>query len=133
MVLWTSLLVHGLAAHKPQQSLSASKDATSQFAKAIPLKLLFTFRIDLSSLPADASDDHRVLASNVKNTIEAHNESGQAILHFYDDAACEEVINATEPALLQRFREEHYGAYKADICRGAFMWQEGGLYFDVDM
>ena len=60
--------------------------------------------------------------------------SANVTVHFYDDAACESVIEKEAPApLLHRFRTESEGMYKADICRGAALKRGGGFYFDLDL
>jgi len=45
------------------------------------------------------------------------------------------VIIGSEKAdfLVQSCQNEHGGAIKADLCRGAALLQTGGLYFDVDL
>ena len=55
-------------------------------------------------------------------------------IHFYDDAACYRVLEEVAPRpLLERFRVEEKGMYKADICRGAALKKAGGFYFDLDL
>jgi len=69
----------------------------------------------------------------------ARRKSGQpspanVTVHFYDDAACQRVIEKEAPTpLLRRFQAEALGMYKADICRGAALKRGGGLYFDLDL
>mmetsp|Transcript_25623 Transcript_25623/g.35922 ORF Transcript_25623/g.35922 Transcript_25623/m.35922 type:complete len:214 (-) Transcript_25623:14-655(-) len=35
--------------------------------------------------------------------------------------------------LIEFFRHEKEGMFKADICRGAALYETGGLYFDIDL
>ena len=66
--------------------------------------------------------------------VTAHSWSPNVTVHFYDDEACERVIEKVAPApLLRSFRAESQGMYKADICRGAALKRGGGFYFDLDL
>jgi mannosyltransferase OCH1-like enzyme len=41
-------------------------------------------------------------------------------------------LSRTEPRLIKHFEKEQ-GMYKADICRVAELYQNGGYYFDIDL
>jgi mannosyltransferase OCH1-like enzyme len=56
-----------------------------------------------------------------------------ATVRFLDDDACRAVIERVEPKLVPHFDEETQGMYKADVCRVAALYEEGGYYFDIDM
>lgn len=64
---------------------------------------------------------------------DAWNNDDNARVEFLDDNACREAIIRAEPNLLVHFNNETKGAYKADICRAAALYNTGGYYFDVDI
>jgi len=49
-----------------------------------------------------------------------------------DDDCCA-LLQRVEPKLVPHFDREKKGAYKADICRVAALFEEGGYYFDIDI
>ena len=55
------------------------------------------------------------------------------IVTYLNDESCIQIINQTEPELVQFFERETTGQYKADICRVVALYNEGGYYFDTDM
>lgn len=76
-----------------------------------------------------------VVYGNVQNTIDTYRlawGNPNASVTFLDDARCLEMIGALEPRLIVPFRKEK-GAHKADICRVAALYLEGGYYFDLDL
>ena len=99
---------------------------------AIPNTLIFTHSINL--LETDNPIDEDVaLKANVLNTIKLH--PGAQVLFLTDGdciASIARVLGSDSP-LLRFFRMESHGMYKADICRGAALYEHGGLYFDVDL
>ena len=109
---------------------------------AIPPILIFTYRTDLinapppppSSDPADdGGEDDAALSENVRSVISLH---PGASVRFLDDAGCLDSIRAAlgpGTKLAAYFSAEGRGMYKADICRGAALYETGGLYFDVDI
>jgi hypothetical protein len=51
-----------------------------------------------------------------------------------DSASISASTNATSvKTLMEYFTAEPLGMYKGDICRGAALYETGGLYFDVDL
>lgn len=73
------------------------------------------------------------LQKNVRAIIAMHRN---ATVRFLTDVDCEQSIRNTlgdDTKLVQYFQSEKHGMYKSDICRGAALWETGGLYFDVDL
>lgn len=74
-----------------------------------------------------------VLQQNVQRTIEMHRD---ATVRFLTDDDCitslQAVLGPSAP-LIDYFQQESQGMYKADICRGAALWETGGIYLDVDV
>lgn len=98
----------------------------------IPNTIIFTHSINLLETVNPSGEDV-ALKANVQNTIKLH--PGAHVLFLTDDdclASIARVMGADSP-LLDFFRKESHGMYKADICRGAALYEHGGLYFDVDM
>ena len=60
-------------------------------------------------------------------------EDKDVTIYFLDDEACISNIEAAYPDLVPHFHAEQSGAFKADICRLAFLYLHGGYYFDVDV
>jgi hypothetical protein len=105
---------------------------------AIPNNVIFTHYVDLLHTPVtdfDPDSEDVVLKANVEHTISLH---PGATVYFYTDDKC---IIAIQQALgvgnsiplVDYFLKETQGMYKADICRGAALYNVGGLYFDVDL
>mmetsp|Transcript_4772 Transcript_4772/g.10137 ORF Transcript_4772/g.10137 Transcript_4772/m.10137 type:complete len:360 (-) Transcript_4772:1848-2927(-) len=113
----------------PQQS-AAAMPATKE-NPAIPHVIYFTYKTNILQTRRP-----RLFYDNVMNTttkyMQAWND-GNAQLRFLDDNACREAISLAEPKLLFHFNNETKGAYKADICRAAALYNTGGYYFDVDI
>lgn len=120
---------------------TAARASEAHASRTIPHVLSFTYKVDLLRAPdASLTALERVLARNVRSTIHHHHRpigdlwfGGDPVVHFYDDEKCVQVIRAAFPPLLPFFQNEVSGMYKGDICRGAALYQHGGLYFDVDM
>ncbi|KAL3789828.1 hypothetical protein ACHAW5_011251 [Stephanodiscus triporus] len=112
-------------------------------AAMIPPVLVFTYHTDLLGTPASdlADDEDASLAANVRSIIELHRRPDDdgattTTVRFLDDDDCIESIMAAlghDTNLTKYFRSETRGMYKADICRGAALYETGGLYFDVDV
>ena len=115
----------------------------------IPNVLVFThyknlLDLDLSQNLVDATrkasneeeeedTELRALQANIRATIALH---PNATTRFLTDADCETSIRnalGRDTKLVEYFRAESHGMYKSDICRGAALWETGGLYFDVDL
>lgn len=99
---------------------------------AIPNILTFTHSINLLNATKVTGEDV-ALQRNVRNTIKLH---PNADIHFLTDQECiasiRRVLGDDSP-LVDFFQKESHGMYKADICRGASLYETGGLYFDVDI
>jgi len=87
-----------------------------------------------SGLNAPYTWDDGYNACHATNAWLDGHDPANVTVHFYDDAACDRVIEEVAPApLLKRFRVESTGMYKADMCRGAVLKRTGGFYFDLDL
>ena len=98
----------------------------------IPNTIIFTHSINLLET-VDPTGEDLALKANVQNTVKLHR--GAQVFFLTDDdclASIARVMGSDSP-LLDFFRKESHGMYKADICRGAALYEQGGLYFDVDM
>lgn len=78
------------------------------------------------------------LSVNVKHSIHVHKESSSSLAEtikvlFWTDGDCVESIQRTRPGLVSYFKTETEGMYKADICRGSALLENGGFYLDVDV
>jgi hypothetical protein len=127
----------------------------SNHTHAIPNILLFTHYtnlltyIDKNDNPSNndnnmaaAPDDNdkekekelRALAANVRHAISLH---PGAKARFLTDDDCVKSLKAVmgddDTDLVGFFKKETQGMYKADLCRGAALWETGGLYLDVDL
>jgi len=106
---------------------------------AIPNVIIFTHVLNLLS-PSQPliEDEDKVLSQNVQNTISLHEQS---TVRFLTDKECIQSIQNIFPSsdakkakkLIEYFLKESEGMYKADLCRGAALYETGGLYFDVDI
>ena len=101
----------------------------------IPPIVIFTYHTNLLSTPTQqlTDEEDRALSSNVRHIVHLHPESK---VRFLNDEDCLSSIRATlgpDTKLVQYFNDESHGMYKADICRGAALYETGGLYFDIDI
>lgn len=102
----------------------------------IPNNIIFTHYVNLLTTPTSALEDPEdvSLQANVRNTIALHPKSN---VHFFTDQDCTEAIRQAmmgdDDILVSYFQNETKGMFKADICRGAALYNLGGLYFDVDI
>ena len=97
----------------------------------IPHTMFFTYAHDIL---ATKSPPH--FEANIRHTIDAYRTlwgEPDAPVRFLDDDACRAVIERVEPKLVPHFDKETQGMYKADVCRVAALYEEGGYYFDVDI
>ena len=119
-----------------------------QHQHAIPSILIFTYHTNLlTTLESDLDDTEDVaLAHNVRSIISLHtNDSSTSTsststtttkVRFLTDDDCIDSIRMAlghDTNLTTYFSTEKHGMYKADICRGAALYESGGLYFDVDI
>ena len=57
-----------------------------------------------------------------------------AHVYFYTDDDCIASLHRIGmPELIPFFEKEKQGMYKADLCRGAALYEHGGIYCDVDL
>jgi Glycosyltransferase sugar-binding region containing DXD motif len=100
---------------------------------AIPRTLIFTHYKNLLSADESSFDEEeRALAENVRHSIEVHTDSSPRVL-FWTDDECIESLRRVYPSLISFFQNETEGMFKADICRGAALYENGGFYLDVDI
>ena len=109
--------------------------ATHQHKHVIPPILTFTYHTNLLTTPISQLSDSedKSLALNVQQITSLHPESK---IRFLNDEDCLQSIQATlgtDTNLTTYFQNEKHGMYKADICRGAALYETGGLYFDIDV
>jgi len=121
-------------------ALSPSNPKESQHEHSIPPILIFTHHTNLLTTPISSLTDAEdaALATNVRHTISLHqnNNNNHTQVRFLTDIEClQSIRNALGEStpLLTYFTNETQGMYKADICRGAALYETGGLYFDVDI
>ena len=106
-----------------------------QHKHIIPPILTFTYHTNLLTTPTSQLSDSedKALALNVHQITSLHPESK---IRFLNDNDCLQSIQATlgtNTNLTTYFQNEQHGMYKADICRGAALYETGGLYFDIDV
>lgn len=141
---------------KPGQGVEPGREAEQSFPKgyesdnnktghsnipghkhAIPPILIFTYHTNLLTTPeSDLADDEDVaLSKNVKEIISLHNPNSSQVRFLNDDDCLKSIQYALgkDTKLTTYFTNESHGMYKADICRGAALYESGGLYFDIDI
>jgi hypothetical protein len=101
----------------------------------IPPVLTFTYHTNLLTTPQSQLTDSEdiALSLNVREITKLHSESQ---VRFLNDDDCRTSIQAalgSNTNLTTYFTNEKHGMYKADICRGAALYETGGLYFDIDV
>jgi mannosyltransferase OCH1-like enzyme len=123
---------HKPAAWKPPAVAILTHTLPPEHNHMIPNVLIFTHSSNLLETE-DPKGEDAALKANVENSIALH---PGADVHFLTDEDCLEsiarVMGSASP-LLEFFVKEEHGMYKADICRGAALYELGGLYMDVDM
>jgi len=97
----------------------------------IPHTLFFTYGTNILE-----TKKPKLYYDNVKHTIDMYSQywlPGSTRVRFLTDDDCRVIINSTEARLVPYFDKEPQGKYKADICRVAALYKEGGYYFDIDI
>ena len=129
----SSLSWDDLDGTKMAQQLEYSfKRLTNQHV--IPDILIFTYKTNLLMANfTELSIMEKVFLNNTFNTISLH---PGATVRFLDDADClaaiQEVYSA-DTNMTGHFMAEREGMYRGDVCRGAALYQTGGIYFDMDV
>jgi hypothetical protein len=73
------------------------------------------------------------LVENVNMTVARHRGATARFLTDVECVASIKAVMGNDTELVGFFESEKEGMYKADLCRGAALWETGGLYFDVDL
>lgn len=76
-------------------------------------------------------DAHSETEQSIINNTKELMKINKATAHFYDDADCEQALQALN--LVEHFRMTKDLRYKSDICRLGALYEEGGYYFGPDM
>lgn len=118
-----------------EQSTTTDKIPQKNHPHIIPPILTFTYHTNLLTTPTSQLSDSedKSLSQNVQQITSLHPESK---VRFLNDDDCVQSIQVTlgkDTNLTKYFRKEQHGMYKADICRGAALYETGGLYFDIDV
>jgi len=120
----------------------------------IPRRLIFTYKSNLISPTRDTDPPFNAtdpLTVNVLRTISAYKalwegvdnaqskkypqeeiEKEKVVTAFLSDWDCIGVIAKADQRLVKHFNQERRGEIKADICRAAELYLNGGYYFDID-
>jgi len=149
-------LLLGVSYHYSSKETAATTAATAarlteeDKGHAIPNILIFTHRWNLlildldqdaeqqlQKLDSDERNELRVLQQNVKNITALH---PTAKVRFLTDDDCRTSLQSIDALsksdrqlLVKHLEHEPRGMYKADLCRGAAVYETGGLYLDVDL
>lgn len=147
----TMMMIENRHPEEYEESVAVPADAITTTVKqqlhqhAIPSILIFTYHTNLlTTSESDLGDEEDVaLAHNTRSIISLHtNDSSTSIstttttVRFLTDDDCLDSIRMAlghDTNLTTYFTTEKHGMYKADICRGAALYESGGLYFDVDI
>jgi len=126
---------HEGGATKTTSNNKVEQQQNNKHAHIIPPILTFTYHTNLLTTPTSQLNDSedRSLSQNVQQITALHPES---TIRFLNDDDCLQSIQATlgmDTNLTKYFQRETHGMYKADICRGAALYETGGLYFDIDV
>lgn len=119
----------------------------TRHSHVIPNTLIFTHSINLLTYkpPSNTSnkiiskeqqvdmDELLALQANVYHTINLYPNANVRFLTDEDCIRSLQTVLGQKSPLITFFQKESEGMYKADICRGAALYETGGLYFDVDV
>ena len=102
--------------------------------RSIPNILIFTYDKNVLTAPIiELNLMEQVFQNNTLNTISLH---PGAQVRFLDDNDCIAAIQSVynnSTNMVHHFQVETEGMYKGDICRGAALYQTGGIYLDMDL
>lgn len=108
-----------------------SKHSSNATAAKIPRTLWFTYSHNIL-----LTGEPRHFYDNIQKTIASYRAAWKnncVKVNFLTNDACLDLLKRVEPRLVDAFRYETRGMYKADICRAAALYESGGYYFDVDV
>merc|ERR1719161_2001931 len=91
-----------------------------------PFELISSNSLEYSELELE----EQLLIENVRNTLRLHKPSS---VHFLDTHACESATMKISKEFLEIYKGQPDLRYRADICRVAALYLEGGYYLDDDM
>jgi hypothetical protein len=129
---------HNLSTSERDTSTIAQKiqqqSSTGSPLHAIPRILIFTHYRNLLTLEESTLDkEEKSLAENVRHSIQVHDDGSSTQVLFWTDNECIESLRRVYPSLISFFQNETQGMFKADICRGSALYENGGFYLDVDV
>jgi hypothetical protein len=112
---------------------SNKSDDHGQKTHKIPYTLIFThYKNLLEDDPSTFDEEERVLAANIRHSVRVHQPTLNKFIFLTDDG-CIQSLHRVYPSLVPYFKNESMGMYKADICRGSALYENGGIYLDVDV
>jgi len=124
-------IILGVQGHPRQQQRHSTTHYTEPHV--IPNILIFTHSTNLLLPNSNLTGQDAALYTNVQRTIQFHPNASVRFLTDEDCLASLQNVMGIDSPMLQYFRKEPLGMFKADICRGAALYESGGLYFDVDV
>lgn len=122
--------------HRNDYGDNTDGETTTTTVVLIPKRLIFTYKWKILERREPVH-----FYNNIQKTIAGYksywnttsSSSDEVVVSFLDNTDCRNVIVRSAPYLLDHFEKEDKGSYRADICRLATLYEEGGYYFDVDM
>lgn len=125
---------------------NCTKQETEAVAGPIPRHFHFVFFLERGawvnwtqpfSLISRDSPEYNVLKQEEKllidNSMNSLVMNEAESVHFHDTEACEHATSRFSDEMLKIYQDESDLRYRADICRVAAMYWEGGYFFDDDM